>query len=523
MDLFLPELPKALYVSAAASHDAIFLDWLRDVCRLEIRPLTLPLHMDQQALDAGAQLILVDAQAPQADELCRHFRQSPLTHHLQVIALAAQATPEREIALLENGAIDYIAGPMEQELFLARIRSHLAYQFNADVVRTLKTNLESEVELRRQEIEKTQDLTILALTAIAKTRDDSTGNHIRRTQHYVRALARQLQAHPRFAAFLTPRNIDLLFKSAPLHDIGKVGIPDNILLKPGRLEPAEFEIMKNHPLLGRQTLEQAEQQLGTQLDFLRIAKEIAYCHHERWDGTGYPRQLKEEAIPISARLMALADVYDAVISRRVYKDGIPHDKAVDIIIDGRGSHFDPDVVDAFVEIADEFRHIALRFGDAPDDTPPAATTPPPNTVAATADPVRFGPQADPLLLALQERTDALSDEVAPFVVAMLSNTTTVPQSLSKLIVGLLVHKAPVLLGPVHHALAQMVSADQHAPEAAADTRRKCLALIQACRGSKAANAALRFVLDLTSLPVPPPPTAPASSEVPPVPPRPAPT
>jgi putative two-component system response regulator len=187
------------------------------------------------------------------------------------------------------------------------------------------------------------------------------------TQHYVRALATALKDHPRFSAALSDHVIDMLYKSAPLHDIGKVGIPDRILLKPGRFEPHEFEVMKTHTTLGRDAIQHAEDQLGMPVEFLQYAKEIAYGHQEKWDGSGYPQGLAGEAIPLSARIMAVADVYDALISRRVYKEGMPHAKAVDIMREGRGSHFDPDILDAFLGMLDEFQRIAQKFADSDAD------------------------------------------------------------------------------------------------------------------------------------------------------------
>ncbi|MCB1966220.1 MAG: HD domain-containing protein, partial [Candidatus Accumulibacter sp.] len=201
----------------------------------------------------------------------------------------------------------------------------------------------------------------------AETRDAETGKHILRTQRYVKALAEKLRPHPRFANFLTDQNIRTLFKSAPLHDIGKVGIPDRILLKPGRYDAQELEIMKNHTLLGRDAIQLAEDWLGKRVEFLTIAKEIALYHQEWWDGSGYPEALAGESIPVSARLMAIADVYDALISRRVYKERLSHEQAAQIIVEGRGSHFDPDMVDAFIEIQDEFREIAQRYPDSDGD------------------------------------------------------------------------------------------------------------------------------------------------------------
>jgi putative two-component system response regulator len=207
----------------------------------------------------------------------------------------------------------------------------------------------------------------MAMASLAETRDNETGNHIRRTQHYVRALARKLRGHPKFRAVLDDETIEVLYKSAPLHDIGKVGIPDSILLKPGKLTPQEFEVMKTHTTLGRDAIATAEKLINEPSSFLRHAREIAHYHQEKWDGSGYPEGLAGARIPVSARLMAVADVYDALISRRVYKPPFPHSKAVEIIKEGRGKHFDPDMVDAFLAIAEEFRAIAERYADTDDD------------------------------------------------------------------------------------------------------------------------------------------------------------
>jgi len=214
-----------------------------------------------------------------------------------------------------------------------------------------------------EEVKRTRDVSILTLASLAETRDNETGAHILRTQRYVRALAVRLKDHPRFAHALSDETIDLLYKSAPLHDIGKVGIPDNILLKPGKLTDDEFEIMKGHPRLGSEALAVAERELGSN-SFLSYAREISLSHHEKWDGSGYPNGLAGDAIPLSGRLMALADVYDALISKRIYKPAFPHDKAKDIIVEGRDRHFDPDVVDAFLAIEDEFMGIAQAYSDA---------------------------------------------------------------------------------------------------------------------------------------------------------------
>lgn len=219
------------------------------------------------------------------------------------------------------------------------------------------------IKERTAELARTRDVTILSLATLAETRDNETGAHILRTQRYVRALAEQLKTHPRFKADLDPETIDLLYKSAPLHDVGKVGIPDAILLKPGKLTDDEFKIMKTHASLGAEALQVAEKELGSN-SFMRFAREIAQTHHEKWDGSGYPAGLKGDDIPMSGRLMAVADVYDALISKRVYKPAFPHAKAMEIIREGRGKHFDPDIVDALDAVEDEFLNIAAQFGDS---------------------------------------------------------------------------------------------------------------------------------------------------------------
>ena len=231
---------------------------------------------------------------------------------------------------------------------------HIAQHTNTMVAR---------IEAHTEELARTRDVTILSLATLAETRDNETGAHILRTQRYVRILAEHLQHHPVFVDDLTPDTITLMFKSAPLHDIGKVGIPDAILLKPGKLTDEEFLIMKTHAQLGSDALLVAERELGSN-SFLRFAREIAHTHHEKWDGTGYPQGLKAQQIPISGRLMAVADVYDALISKRVYKPAFSHDKAMSILREGSGSHFDPDVIAALDSCEDQFKAIARQFGDA---------------------------------------------------------------------------------------------------------------------------------------------------------------
>ena len=314
-------------------------------------------------------LILLDITMPGLDgyEVCAQLKQDPLTHDIPVIFLTARNDVTDEARGLELGAVDYITKPISPAIVLARVNTHLALKASVDLLRNQNTSLEQEVARRTREVVAIQEVTILALASLAETRDNDTGQHIRRTQHYVRELARALKSHPRFADFLTDANIEMLYRSAPLHDIGKVGIPDHILLKPGKLTPEEFEIMKTHTTLGWQALEHAERALESPVGFLQIAKQIALSHQEKWDGSGYPQGLAGDAIPIAARLMALADVYDALVKRRIYKPAFTHERALTLIQEGSGQHFDPDVVQAFLLIHERFHAIATEFADADED------------------------------------------------------------------------------------------------------------------------------------------------------------
>ncbi|MES2582200.1 MAG: two-component system response regulator [Pseudomonadota bacterium] len=326
--------------------------------------------------DTPPDLILLDVTMPDMDgyEVCRQLKANPATQGIPVIFLTARTDEHDEEIGLELGAVDYIPKPINPAIVRARVSTHLALKASADFLRNQNDYLEQEVQRRTAEVQRrtaelrdVQDVTILTMASLAETRDNETGDHIVRTQHYVRLLAEHLRHHPRFSAYLDDVMIDRLFKSAPLHDIGKVGIPDSILLKPGKLTDAEFEVMKTHTTLGKLAIESAEARLGKSVPFLLCAKEIAYSHQEKWDGTGYPEGLAGDAIPISARLMAIADVYDALISKRVYKPAFTHEKAMQIIVEGRGRHFDPDVLDAFVALEAECKAIAQQHSGADGD------------------------------------------------------------------------------------------------------------------------------------------------------------
>lgn len=335
--------------------------------------------LDLAGLSPLPDLILLDVMMPGLDgyTVCARLKADARTADIPVIFLTANTQPESEARGFREGAVDYISKPIHAETLLARVATHIQLKQASALLKDQNKLLEHLVARRTAEVEAMQDATILAMASLAETRDNETGNHIRRTQHYMALLARQLQDHPRFCAELSDENSTLLFKSAALHDIGKVGIPDRILLKPGKLDTNEFETMKLHTVYGRDTLLAVERHLGTSSAVLRYAREIAYAHHEKFDGSGYPEGLAGDAIPIAARLMAVADVYDALISNRVYKAALDHDAAIGIIRQGRGNHFDPDVVDAFLAIQSDFASIAQKFHDEAVPTGPAMPARPP--------------------------------------------------------------------------------------------------------------------------------------------------
>ena len=321
----------------------------------------------------GLDLILLDVMMPGLDgyETCRQLKANPVTADIPVIFLTAKNQVEDEAMGLSLGAVDYIAKPISPPILFARVATQLTLLDARRQLQAHNENLEKLVQDRTAQLALMQEAIIMAMGTLAETRDNAAvskgDHHIRRTQHYVRALARHLQHHPRFAADLTDENIELLYRSVPLHDIGKVGIPDRILLKPGVLDREEFEVMKLHAVYGRDTIMLVEKHIGGTNGFLMFAREIAHSHQEKWDGSGYPDRLAGEQIPLSARLMAVADVYDALISRRVYKPAFTHQQALDVMRKGRGTHFDPDVLDAFFEIEGQFAAIAEEFRDADPD------------------------------------------------------------------------------------------------------------------------------------------------------------
>ena len=310
-------------------------------------------------------LILLDIMMPEIDgyEVCRQLKADPATEHIPVIFLTAKTQEGDETKGFELGAVDYITKPIVPPILMARVHTHLALRDARKFLEQQNEVLEEQVEARTRQLAALQDAIIIAMASLAETRDNDTGHHIRRTQHYVRELALCLQNQEKHRAALSDDVIETLYKTAPLHDIGKVGVPDRILLKPGRLTAEEFEEMKRHTIYGRDAIIAAEKSMEASEGFLLTARDIAYSHHEKWDGSGYPEGLSGTDIPLPARLMAIADVYDALITKRVYKEAMPHEEAVKIIEAGTGTHFDPEVVAAFSMVKDRFAGIAERFSE----------------------------------------------------------------------------------------------------------------------------------------------------------------
>ncbi len=338
-------------------------------------------------------LILLDIMMPDLDghEVCIRLKADPATQDIPVIFLSALSQERDQKRGFLDGCVDYITKPFSPDIVLARVATHVALKRASDILADHNRFLREEVERQTREVQNVQDVTILAMASLAETRDNETGMHLRRTQNYMRLLAEHLHQHSPYASQLNEGVIELLYKSTPLHDIGKVGIPDHILLKPGKLTAEEFRIMQKHSELGAHIIAEAEALLDAPSSFLRYAREIAHYHHENWDGSGYPKGLKGEAIPLSARLMAVADVYDALISKRCYKEAFSHEDATGFIESQVGRKFDPVIVEAFRQVADRFATIAATYKDNDSaKSPPAKTfsakTPPAPSPPPSPDP-----------------------------------------------------------------------------------------------------------------------------------------
>ena len=361
------ERPVVLIVDDTPDNLAVLGEMLRGAYRVRVANSGVR-ALEVSVADPQPELILLDVMMPGMDgyQVLQRLREEPKTRDIPVIFVTALAGSEDEQRGLEMGAADYITKPISPAILHARVRAQLELKQSRDRMRAHNAWLEHQVEQRRDENQRLQDVSLRALSSLAGTRDNETGSHILRTKGYVALLCETLVQAGRHLDRLTPDGVRFITMAAPLHDIGKVGIPDRILLKPGKLDADEWEIMKTHTVLGSDAIERAIGDTGGSsgsFGFLMAAIEIARHHHERWDGTGYPDGLVGEAIPLPARLMALADVFDALISRRVYKPAFPLDKAASIIVEGSGSHFDPELVEAFLARRHDFAAVAERYAD----------------------------------------------------------------------------------------------------------------------------------------------------------------
>ena len=325
----------------------------------------------EKVLAFAPDLVLLDIMMPGMDgyEACRRIKAGPMGSFTPVILVSGKATMPERLQGFDAGADDYLTKPFDHDELLAkiriqfRLRAALEKLWQADArIRQFNEDLEKLVAERTQELVDTRDLTIFALAKLADSRDPETGSHLERMRHYSRILAEQLGKEGPYKESIDEQFIADIFRSSPLHDIGKVGIPDAILLKPGRLTQEEFEIMKRHSTIGAETLEEAARHSRSG-SFLRMATDIARGHHERFNGTGYPKGLAGQEIPLAARIVGLADVYDALTSARVYKEAFPPAVARSIIEAESGKHFDPAVIEAFQACHDRFLEVQRGFAE----------------------------------------------------------------------------------------------------------------------------------------------------------------
>lgn len=307
-------------------------------------------------------VILLDIAMPGMNgfEVCRRLKQNPDTVHIPVVIITGMADKETNVEAVKCGADDFLIKPFDRILLEARIKNSSTTKLLHDRLVEYKNELERKVKARTQQVVQTQQVTVFALAKLAESRDNETGDHLERMRSYARELAAEIITLDKYRDTCDESYAQAIYQSTPLHDIGKVGIPDSILLKPGKLTEEEFEIMKHHCRIGGDTLRAADIEAGRD-SFLAMGRDIAYYHHEKWNGSGYPFGLAGEAIPLCARIAALADVYDALSSRRPYKEPFDHEKSRAIILEGSGTHFDPDIVNAFLGREEQFLAIRAKF------------------------------------------------------------------------------------------------------------------------------------------------------------------
>jgi putative two-component system response regulator len=379
-------VPELIFKASgpASLHDAVLNPYRPTVLAVDDTPANLTLlsqvlgpHYRVQLAVSGPKalelaqrrapdIIVLDVMMPGMDgyEVCRQLKADPRTCDVPVLFLTALSEPNDETMAFAAGGADFVSKPFNPATLLARVRTHLEVKAWHAALRDRNAWLQDELNSRLEEVEQLRETTLFVMVTLAEFRDEDTGNHIKRTQEYVRVLARCMMRSVVGTPELTDEQVDALARAAPLHDIGKVAIPDGILLKPGPLTAEEWLIMKTHTRHGADLLQRAAEQLGERAGMLLgFGIQIARHHHEKWDGSGYPDGLIGAAIPLSARLMAVADVYDALISRRPYKEPMSHADALARIAEGSGTHFDPAIVDALAEVQPQLIDIADHFQD----------------------------------------------------------------------------------------------------------------------------------------------------------------
>jgi putative two-component system response regulator len=319
-----------------------------------------------QVMQEKPDIVILDIAMPEMDgiEVCRIIKSNPLTKVIPVLIITAHGDDEHHLKALDAGADDFLSKPYKIHFLKARLKSLLALKLMNDASIGYQESLKRTNIKLMEKLISTQDITIVALAKLAEFRDPETGEHLERMREYTKLIAHKLRELPKYSYYISDRYIENLYKSSPLHDIGKVGIRDDVLLKPGKLTSDEFEMMKLHTTIGGDALASATQFSGLDRSFLDMGRDIAYSHHEKWDGTGYPRGLKGEQIPLSARILAIADVYDALTSKRVYKEAFTHDHARKIIVEECNSHFDPEVLSSFLDLEQQFIDIRNLYQDS---------------------------------------------------------------------------------------------------------------------------------------------------------------